>query len=98
MTKPALRPRLTQKQIRFIREYAIHGNGAEAVRKAGYSQAATVVCQQAYENLRKPQVKAELERRTPWSRRISRRAGAAPPRRDRPRGPERWAVRPGRSR
>ena len=63
MAKPALRPRLTQKQIRFIREYAIHGNGSEAVRKAGYSTSSdNVVWQQAYENLRKPEVKAELER------------------------------------
>ena len=37
MAKAALRPRLSQKQIRFVREYAIHGNGAEAVRRAGYS-------------------------------------------------------------
>ena len=63
MPNPALKPRLTQKQIRFIREYAIHGNGAEAVRKAGYSTSSKdVVYQQAKENLRKPLVKAEIER------------------------------------
>ena len=61
MAKPALRPRLTQKQIRFVREYAIHGNGAEAVRRAGYStKSKDVVYQQASENLRKPQVKSAL--------------------------------------
>ena len=38
MPSPAPRPRLTQKQIRFIREYAIHGNGTEAARQAGYRQ------------------------------------------------------------
>ena len=38
MTNPIPRPRLTQKQIRFIREYAIHGNGSEAARKAGYNR------------------------------------------------------------
>ena len=62
MANPVPRPRLTQKQIRFIREYAIHGNGAEAVRKAGYSQSSNgVVYQQAKENLRKPMVKSALK-------------------------------------
>ena len=60
---PKPRQRLSQKQIRFIREYAIHGNGAEAVRQAGYSQSSDeVVRQQASQNLTKPHVKAELER------------------------------------
>ena len=63
MPNPAPRPRLTQKQIRFIREYAIHGNGAEAARQAGYSQSSqNTVQQQAKENLRKPTIKAEIER------------------------------------
>lgn len=32
---PKAKP-LTPKQKRFVREYAIHGNGTEAARKAGY--------------------------------------------------------------
>ena len=63
MPNPAPRPRLTQKQIRFIREYAIHGNGTEAVRQAGYStKRQRASRQQAHENLRLPEVKAEIER------------------------------------
>ena len=65
MADSALKPRhrLSQKQIRFVREYAIHGNGAEAVRQAGYSTVSDdSVRQQASENLTKPHVKAELER------------------------------------
>ena len=58
---PKPRRRLTQKQIRFVREYAIHGNGAEAVRKAGYSTSSdNVVYQLAHENLRKPDVASAL--------------------------------------
>ena len=59
MTKPALRPRLTQKQIRFIREYAVHGNGTEAARQAGYKQGSAIRFQ-AHENLTKPHIKAAL--------------------------------------
>lgn len=65
MAENALKPRhrLSQKQIRFVREYAIHGNGAEAVRKAGYStRSKDVVKQQGSENLAKPYIKAEIER------------------------------------
>ena len=59
MAKPALRPRLTQKQIRFIREYAVHGNGTEAARRAGYKQGSAIRFQ-AHENLTKPHIKAAL--------------------------------------
>ena len=62
MPNPAPRPRLTQKQIRFIREYAIHGNGTEAARQAGYRQNANGLGVQAHDNLRLPKVKAEIER------------------------------------
>ena len=59
---PMLKPRhrLSQKQIRFIREYAIHGNGAEAVRKAGYKQGSAVYTQ-ATENMRKPAIIAGVK-------------------------------------
>jgi Terminase small subunit len=62
--RPVKRQRLSQKQIRFIREYVVHGNGVEAARKAGYSKKGDphVLHQQGYENLRKPAVKAEIER------------------------------------
>lgn len=64
MADGALKPRhrLTQKQIRFVREYALHGNGTEAARRAGYQQDANGLGVQAHDNLRKPNVKAELER------------------------------------
>lgn len=54
--------RLSQKQIRFAREYAVHGNGTEAARQAGYSKSSNhVLEQQAHENLRKPVVRARVE-------------------------------------
>ena len=56
---PKPRHRLTQKQIRFVREYVIHGNGSEAARKAGYKHGNSI-SQQAAENLRKPHLKAAL--------------------------------------
>jgi hypothetical protein len=50
---------LTEKQCRFIREYLKVLNGSEAARRAGYS----VKCayQQAYENLRKPDIKRIID-------------------------------------
>lgn len=50
-----LKPRLSQKQIRFAREYAQHGNGTQAARDAGYKQGSSISVQ-AHENLRKPNV------------------------------------------
>lgn len=49
---------LTFLQKRFVEEYAQGGNGSEAARRAGYSPFAAR--QQAYENLRKPQVRDAL--------------------------------------
>jgi phage terminase small subunit len=62
MAESALKPRhrLTQKQIRFVREYAVHGNGTEAARRAGYDQSDSALGVQAYDNLRKPNVQAAL--------------------------------------
>lgn len=53
--------KLTQKQRRFIDEYIISGNATQAAIKAGYSKKTAAVT--ATENLRKPNVKAEIERR-----------------------------------
>lgn len=63
MTTLKPKHRLSQKQIRFAREYAVHGNGTQAARDAGYSKSTNhVLEQQAYENLRKPVVLAEVEK------------------------------------
>ena len=53
--------KLTERQRRFIEEYMACGNGAEAARRAGYSEGIAKV--QASENLTKQNVKAEIERR-----------------------------------
>ena len=52
---------LTQKQRRFIDEYIISGNATQAAIKAGYSKKTAVVT--ATENLRKPNIKAEIQAR-----------------------------------
>ena len=54
--------KLTERQRRFIDEYMACGNGAEAARRAGYSEGIARV--QASENLTKQNIKAEIERRT----------------------------------
>ena len=56
--------KLTERQRRFIDEYMACGNGTEACRRAGYSQnSETVLRVQAHENLAKPNIKAEIDRR-----------------------------------
>lgn len=57
----AKQQKLTERQRRFVDEYMACGNGAEAARRAGYSEGIARV--QASENLTKPNVKAEIERR-----------------------------------
>jgi phage terminase small subunit len=53
---------LTGKQRRFIDEYFACGmNATEAARRAGYSEDSAHVI--AHENLRKPNIRAEVERR-----------------------------------
>lgn len=54
--------KLTERQRRFVEEYMASGNGADACRRAGYSEKVARV--QAVENLAKPNIKAEIERRT----------------------------------
>ena len=56
--------KLTIKQERFIDEYLLTGNGTDACRRAGYSQNSDNCLRvQSTENLAKPNVKAEIERR-----------------------------------
>ena len=56
--------KLTERQRRFVEEYMACGNGTEACRRAGYSQnSETVLRVQAHENLAKPNIKAEIDRR-----------------------------------
>ena len=52
---------LTQKQRRFIDEYIISGSPTQAAIKAGYSKKTAAVT--ATENLRKPNIKAEIQAR-----------------------------------
>ncbi|QWS03153.1 terminase small subunit [Limosilactobacillus fermentum] len=53
--------RLTLKQQRFVDEYIISGNATQAAIKAGYSK--KTAKQMGTENLAKPIIKAELDRR-----------------------------------
>ena len=53
--------KLTQKQQRFVDEYSISGNATQAAIKAGYSK--KTAKQMGTENLAKPIIKAELDRR-----------------------------------
>ena len=53
--------KLTQKQQRFVDEYIISGNATQAAIKAGYST--NTAKQMGTENLAKPIIKAELDRR-----------------------------------
>ncbi|MGN1284164.1 MAG: terminase small subunit, partial [Candidatus Limosilactobacillus intestinavium] len=53
--------KLTLKQQRFIDEYIISGNATQAAIKAGYSK--RTAKQAGTENLAKPYLKAELDRR-----------------------------------
>ena len=53
--------KLTQKQQRFVDEYIISGNSTQAAIKAGYSK--KTAKQMGTENLAKPIIKAELDRR-----------------------------------
>ena len=56
--------KLTERQRRFVEEFMACGNGTEACRRAGYSQnSETVLRVQAHENLAKPNIKAEIDRR-----------------------------------
>lgn len=49
---------LTPREAKFVERYAVHLNGARAAREAGYSEHSCYEI--AWENLRKPQIKAAL--------------------------------------
>lgn len=53
----------TAKQRAFIDQYLITLNGTEAARRAGYKGDDNTLGVIAHENLRKPKIKAEIERR-----------------------------------
>lgn len=56
--------RLTPKQILFIDAYIANGgNGTQAAEDAGYKGSRETLAADAYENLNKPHIKAEIERR-----------------------------------
>lgn len=56
------RRELTEKQRKFIAFYS--GNGVEAARRAGYDGDDTVLASVAYENLRKPQLREAIKKRS----------------------------------
>jgi phage terminase small subunit len=53
--------KLTAKQKKFVEAYA--GNGTEAARQAGYSGSDATLAQTAYELLRKPEIKSQIDAR-----------------------------------
>lgn len=56
--------RLTSKQLLFIDAYIANGgNGTRAAEAAGYQGNEAVWAQIAYENLRKPEIQAEIDKR-----------------------------------
>ncbi|MEM8557883.1 MAG: terminase small subunit [Bacteroidota bacterium] len=54
-------PQLTARQSRFVLEYLIDGNATQAAIRAGYS--ARSAHAQGHENLKKPEIAAEITRR-----------------------------------
>lgn len=61
MTQQPEQPELTDKQRLFIEEYLVDLNGAAAARRAGYSP--DTAKEMAYENLTKPHIRGEIDRR-----------------------------------
>lgn len=53
--------KLTLKQERFVTEYLKSGNATDAADKAGYKQGRQSLAVQAYENLRKPNIRKAIE-------------------------------------
>lgn len=58
--QPAM-PTFSHRQTRFIEEYLVDGNATQAAIRAGYSQRSAH--SQGHENLRKPEISAEIARR-----------------------------------
>lgn len=62
--KPKPEPQLTDKQKEFINQYFLCGfNATEAARQAGYSGTDATLASTGWENLRKPEIKSEIDRR-----------------------------------
>ena len=55
--------KLTDKQQAFINHYLITLNGTEAARRAGYKGNDVTLASVAYENLRKPHLREEIDNR-----------------------------------
>lgn len=53
--------KLSEKQKRFVQEYLVDLNATQAAVRAGYSEKTAEAI--GYENLRKPQIRAEIEKR-----------------------------------
>lgn len=53
--------KLSEKQKRFVQEYLVDLNATQAAIRAGYSEKTAEAI--GYENLRKPQIRAEIEKR-----------------------------------
>lgn len=53
---------LTPLQAAFIEHYVATGNGTQSARLAGYQGSDVVLAVQAHDNLRLPNIRAELER------------------------------------
>jgi len=54
---------LTQKQVRFVEHYLGSGNATASARAAGYKGNQATLGSVAGENLKKPLIRAEIERR-----------------------------------
>lgn len=53
---------LTPKQLLFVQRYLVHLNATKAAKEAKYKGSATTLAQVGAENLRKPQISAEIEK------------------------------------
>jgi phage terminase small subunit len=63
---PKRKRKLTGKQIAFCKHYvsaAVNMNGTEAARRAGYKGNDVTLAAVAYENLLKPQIRADIDKR-----------------------------------
>lgn len=64
MAKQAKKKKLTPKQVAFVNHYMMNGgNGTRAAKAAGYAGDDVTLASVAYDNLRKPQIRAELDAR-----------------------------------
>jgi phage terminase small subunit len=66
--QPAIE-KLTPKQRRFVREFLIDKNATKAAIRAGYSERSASII--GWENLRKPNISAEIKRQIPTETEIA---------------------------